>query len=57
MTSHILKCCGKYTMNEECSCGKKAVPIKPFRYSPEDHYGKYRRIAKEAERKKKKLIQ
>lgn len=46
---HILKCqsCGKYTMSEKCSCGGKAVLIKPAKYSPEDKYGHLRRKAKE----------
>ena len=45
---HILKCekCGKYTMNEICSCGGKALNPKPPKYSPEDKYAEYRRIAK-----------
>lgn len=45
---HILKClkCGKYTLKEKCSCGGKAVSAKPAKYSPEDKFGKYRRLAK-----------
>ena len=45
---HILKCtsCRNYTMKEECSCGGKAVSAKPAKYSPEDRFGKYRRLAK-----------
>ena len=53
---NILKCCGKYTMKEKCSCGKKPIPVKPMKYSPEDHYGEYRRKAKEEQRKKAGLI-
>ena len=43
----ILKCqvCGTFTMKAE-HCGKKALSPKPAKYSPEDKYGKYRRIAK-----------
>jgi H/ACA ribonucleoprotein complex subunit 3 len=49
MAEHILKCskCGKYTMQESCSCGGKAVNPKPAKYSPEDKMGEYRRKAKE----------
>lgn len=45
---HILRCtkCGKYTMKEKCGCGGKAVSQKPAKYSPEDKFGKYRRLAK-----------
>ena len=44
---HLLKCvvCGSFTMKLE-HCGKKALSPKPAKYSPEDKYGKYRRIAK-----------
>lgn len=44
----ILKCekCGKYTMNEKCSCGGKAVTVVPARYGPQDRYAEYRRKAK-----------
>ena len=46
---HILKCqnCGRYTMQEVCpECGSRAVSPKPPRYSPEDKYARYRRMAK-----------
>jgi H/ACA ribonucleoprotein complex subunit 3 len=45
---HILKCpgCGAYTMKEKCSCGEKALNVKPPKYSPEDKYAGYRRTAK-----------
>jgi H/ACA ribonucleoprotein complex subunit 3 len=46
----FLKCtaCGHYTLQEACaSCGGKAIEPGPAKYSPEDHYGKYRRMAKE----------
>ncbi len=44
----ILKCikCGKYTMKEICSCGEKTISPKPAKYSPEDKFGEYRRLAK-----------
>ncbi|MFH1722519.1 MAG: RNA-protein complex protein Nop10 [Candidatus Altiarchaeota archaeon] len=44
----LLKCskCGQYTLNKVCSCGEKTRPPKPPRYSPQDRYGKYRRLLK-----------
>jgi len=44
---HILFCkkCNTYTMKEE-HCGVKTISNKPAKYSPEDRFGKYRRIAK-----------
>lgn len=45
----LLKCtaCGHYTLKAQCtSCGGKAIAPGPAKYSPEDHYGKYRRLAK-----------
>jgi H/ACA ribonucleoprotein complex subunit 3 len=44
----ILYCkkCNKYTIKETCSCGAKAITTKPAKFSPEDKYGRYRRIAK-----------
>lgn len=48
---HILRCteCRRYTMKEKCpACKAKAQDPKPPKYSPEDKYGKYRRIAKRA---------
>ena len=58
MANHIFKCdnCGKYTMNEKCSCGGTAVTTRPAKYSPEDKYGKYRRIAKKQDFIKKGLL-
>lgn len=55
---HILKCtsCNKYTLNEKCSCGGKAVNPKPAKYSPEDKYSEYRRKVKEQTLKEKKLL-
>jgi len=43
----ILKCkvCGIFTMKES-HCGEKTLSPKPAKYSPEDKYGKYRRLAK-----------
>jgi|TARA_Y100000310_G_scaffold334238_1_gene413618 H/ACA ribonucleoprotein complex subunit 3 len=45
----ILKCetCGGYTMDKNCpKCNKETILIKPAKYSPEDKYGHYRRLAK-----------
>ncbi len=55
---HILKCenCKKYLITQKCLCGGKAVNPKPQKYSPEDAYGKYRRIAKKEELKKEGLV-
>jgi H/ACA ribonucleoprotein complex subunit 3 len=56
---HILKCreCNIYTMKENCEkCGTKTVPVKPPKYSPEDKYSKYRRIASLENRKKEGLV-
>ena len=33
-------------MKEVCSCGLKTITPKPPKYSPEDKYAKYRRMAK-----------
>jgi H/ACA ribonucleoprotein complex subunit 3 len=46
---HILRCgsCGKYGMEENCSCGSKRERVVPAKYSPEDRYAEYRRKAKE----------
>ncbi|MEM4247065.1 MAG: nucleolar RNA-binding Nop10p family protein [Candidatus Woesearchaeota archaeon] len=48
--------CKKYTLNDICGCTLKTTPVAPARYSPEDKYGKYRRKAKEEERKKQGLL-
>lgn len=55
---HILKCtkCGKYTMEEGCSCGSKAALAVPPKYSPEDKYAEYRRQVKKEDLKNKGLI-
>ena len=58
MMFHILKCerCGNYTLKKRCSCGGRAVTIRPPKYSPEDPYGSYRRKVKEEGLIKKGLI-
>jgi len=45
----ILKCevCDKYTLKLKCpNCNKKPVSPKPPKFSPEDRWGHYRRLAK-----------
>ncbi|MFH1400072.1 MAG: nucleolar RNA-binding Nop10p family protein [Nanoarchaeota archaeon] len=44
----ILKCpsCASYGFSESCPCGGKRGGVKPPKYSPEDKYGKYRRMVK-----------
>ncbi|MDR0767413.1 MAG: RNA-protein complex protein Nop10 [Methanosarcinales archaeon] len=47
MGKRIKKCqsCGRYTLSDSCpDCGGVCVSPKPASYSPEDRYGKYRRI-------------
>lgn len=47
MAHHIRWCatCRIYTMKEECPvCGGRTRVRRPPRYSPEDRYGKYRRM-------------
>ncbi|MCX8205959.1 MAG: ribosome biogenesis protein [Candidatus Micrarchaeota archaeon] len=46
MKSHIFKCrvCGRYTM-QEAHCGAPAASAHPPKYSPQDRYAKYRRLA------------
>ena len=48
MAKIILKCaeCGSYTLKDKCDCGGKALDPRPAKYSPEDRYGVYRRLAK-----------
>ena len=54
----ILKCgnCGKYTMNDICVCGGKALTQKPAKFSIQDKYGSYRRKAKAEEFKKEGFV-
>lgn len=49
MKVEIFKCsnCNTYTMESLCkSCNTKTITSKPAKYSPEDRYGHYRRLAK-----------
>lgn len=54
----LLKCskCGKYTMQEKCSCGGAVVNPKPAKFTLEDKYGRLRREAKKKEREQAGLI-
>lgn len=41
------KSCGVYTLKDRCpSCGGQTVSPHPPRFSPQDPYGKYRRMLK-----------
>ncbi|ADP77820.1 RNA-binding protein Nop10p [Methanothermus fervidus DSM 2088] len=41
------KVCGEYTLKDKCPyCGGEVRIPRPARFSPEDKYGKYRRILK-----------
>jgi H/ACA ribonucleoprotein complex subunit 3 len=45
----LRKCpaCKNYTFKETCpKCGKKSMNPEPPKYSPENKYGKYRRMFK-----------
>jgi len=49
MHTLIRKCpkCGAYTLKLVCpNCGEKTLEALPPRFSPEDRYGKYRRMLK-----------
>lgn len=43
--------CGEYTLKDTCPrCKSPAKDPRPAKYSPEDHYGKYRRQLKKLDR-------
>lgn len=45
----LLKCmkCDEYTLREICPrCSEKTINPRPAKFSPEDRYGKYRRMMK-----------
>jgi Predicted Zn-ribbon RNA-binding protein len=49
MKMKMKKCrsCGEYTLKDKCPyCGGDLGVVYPPKYSPEDKYGKYRRILK-----------
>ena len=55
----LMRCnaCFSYTLKNSCpKCNEKTITPKPPKYSPEDKYAKYRKIAKFEERKKGDLI-
>ncbi|MDI6724394.1 MAG: RNA-protein complex protein Nop10 [Methanobacterium sp.] len=46
--------CGEYTLKNKCPyCDGEVGVIYPAKYSPEDKYGKYRRILKKQQLKNK----
>lgn len=50
MTQGLMRRCAKceaYTLKDTCpECGGKAGDPRPAKFSPEDHYGEYRRKLK-----------
>jgi len=51
--SEILYCkkCESYTLDKICKkCNEKTILKKPARFSPQDHYGRYRRELKKLEK-------
>ena len=53
MKTKIMKCfeCDRYTLKNECDvCGTSTTMTCPPRFSPEDRYGKYRRMLKNEHR-------
>ncbi|MCL2142409.1 MAG: RNA-protein complex protein Nop10 [Methanimicrococcus sp.] len=51
MGKRIKKCptCGRYTISESCpDCHSVCKSPKPASYSPEDRFGKYRRLYRAA---------
>lgn len=50
--------CHEYTLQTTCPrCGAKAEPNRPAKFSPEDHYGDYRRKLKRLERDERAAAQ
>ncbi len=55
MKIEILRCpkCKNYALQASCSqCKEICISTKPAKFSIEDKWGKYRRIAKQAEQSK-----
>ncbi|MDC7951082.1 RNA-protein complex protein Nop10 [Methanomassiliicoccaceae archaeon COG_1] len=53
MPARILRCtgCGRYTLLASCpACGARTARPAPARFSPEDRYGRYRRMAARGDR-------
>ncbi|OYT29539.1 ribosome biogenesis protein [Thermoplasmatales archaeon ex4572_165] len=47
--------CKEYTLQNSCSaCNNKTIERKPARFSPQDHYGLYRRELKKQQLKEEK---
>ncbi|MCS7132069.1 MAG: RNA-protein complex protein Nop10 [Hadesarchaea archaeon] len=49
MILRMKKCknCGRYTLKDLCpNCGGKTISPHPPKFSPQDPYGKYRRLLK-----------
>ncbi|MEM2900795.1 MAG: RNA-protein complex protein Nop10 [Thermoplasmata archaeon] len=60
MKSYIRKCkkCKNYTLKNTCpKCGTETSVSIPARFSPEDHYGEYRRRLRRLEESKMNLNQ
>ncbi len=56
--ARLLRCtaCGRYTLSEACPCGGTAASPKPPKYSPEDRFARFRRQAKEEQRKQEGVL-
>jgi len=54
----IRKCtsCGRYTLEEACRCGSRTEQPRPPKYSPEDRFARFRRQAKEEQRKQEGVL-
>lgn len=48
LKNYLKKCpaCGRYSLEEKCSCGDETEHAHPAKYSIEDKYAVYRRKAK-----------
>ncbi|UCE73344.1 MAG: RNA-protein complex protein Nop10 [Methanomassiliicoccales archaeon] len=57
MRTLLRKCeeCGRYTLKDKCSCGNMTIVPQPARFSPQDRFGKYRRILKNQKAKENKI--
>jgi H/ACA ribonucleoprotein complex subunit 3 len=49
---YLCRNCKKYTLATTCQCGTATIQPAPPRFSPEDKYGKYRRLLKKEHRLK-----
>lgn len=49
--TYYCKNCDNYTLGKKCKkCGKKTISKNPPKFSPQDHYGKYRRALKKLDK-------